>query len=802
MALVTRRYYLVGPTVDNLIRYVDPTAFPAATYPTPTIDITIDNTVADIIATLDEYMALQGYEFGASSPIIPPAAGSEVLTFRPGSGLSGPNVFDDFNALYLVFDFLRTTAQISGKFKIIFDDQNVGGPGSTVVLDSGPGVITYDFLYAELIGVHEDVNVLLDIQDGGGELDSLTIINALWFEGLTIRATGQDTAFDALAGQTFTLTRTVFLGGGGEYVMDFLGVGTECVIHLNDESQILRADGAGNPTVFPAGTAAIRINTSTVTVHANGANCQVNGNAFITGGGGVLVALVNSSSARFNFDQSDVGGVTGTMSSAAGYWTRGPAFPVTDPNGNLTATNGTLVSDESTGLIWRNTDGATAWSIADTSTSVAVAVIFDDAVPADKVNIRSDRASNQSAIDNTKTQITNLGSQDGLWNGAAVGATAQAATISGGDDNEATNDYATVAGGAGNSATGYASAVSGGYLNQATAEGACVPGGEENLASGEGSCALGVICQATDTYAFAQGVFSNATNSNAIAMGQTCDATGDSAAAIGAALLASGVAAFACGSNNDSTGDFSFSAGNGCTAQGDYSQAMGSSCFADGFYSHAQGASTQTTDDFAHAQNFGTTAGFGGHAEGDSCSTTGEFAHAEGRLSVGTGKRSHAQGIQAVALRESQDAVAGGAFAVAGDAQTSMLVLRGSTPGAAINESVELKYGAVFDQQLILEDGKSYDFRVRVSVGGTQAGPVRRSRTIEITFNVRRDAGVSVITAIGPGSAFGDASTATWILTPTIGVVPDRVVLTFNTGAGVASACKVAARVEFTEVQY
>jgi hypothetical protein len=789
MALVTRRYNLVGPTAGNLVRYVDPTAVPSATYPTPTIDITIDNTVADIITTLDEYMALQGYEFGPSVPVVP-AIGSNVLTFRPGSGLSGPNVFDNFDALYLVFDFLRTSAQLSGKFKIIFDDA-FGSP--VLLVPTTPGPITWDFLYAELIGVHEDANVDLSIKETGSELDSLTIINALWWEGLNVTCDA-GVHHNAQPGQTFTLTRTTFSGAGGNYCLNFIGA-AGCVVHLNDESQLLRSG------VFPAGLAAIRILTD-LTVHVNGANTKVNANAFTQGAPSTVFAFINSSSARFDFDQADVSVLNATMSTAAGYWTAGPPFTATDPNGLLTATKGTLISDESTGLIWRNTDGATAWSIADTSTPVEVAVIFDDAVPADKVNIRSDRASNQSAIDNTKTQITNLGSQDGLWNGAAVGATAQAATIGGGDDNEATNDYATVAGGAGNSATGYAAAVSGGYLNQATAEGACVPGGEENLASGEGSCAFGVINTATDFYAFAQGVFSNATNSNAMAMGQSCDATGDSAAAIGAALLSSGTASFACCSNNDSTGDFSFTAGNGCTAQGDYSQAMGSGCFADGFYSHAQGASTQTTDDFAHAQNFNTVAGFGGHAEGDSCSTTGDFAHAEGRLSVGTGNRSHAQGIQAVALRESQDAVAGGAFAVAGDAQTSMLVLRGTTPGLAPGESVELLFGAAFDQQLVLENGKSYDFRVRASVGGVQGGPVRRSRSIEISFNVRRDAGLSVITAIGPGSAYGDASTATWILTPTIGVAPDRVVLTFATGAGVASACKVSARVEFTEVQY
>jgi len=430
------------------------------------------------------------------------------------------------------------------------------------------------------------------------------------------------------------------------------------------------------------------------------------------------------------------------------------------------------------------------------------AVIFDDAVPADKVNIRSDRATDQSAIDNTKVGLTNLGSQDGSWNGLAVGATADYATISGGIDNEATVDNAVVAGGAGNSATGYAAAVGGGYLNQATAEGACVPGGEENLASGEGSCAIGTLNMATDFWSFAQGVFSNATNSNAIAMGQSVDATGDSCVAMGAGTLASGNAAMAVNSNNDATGDFSFACGNGCVAMGAYSQAMGSGCTADGFYSHAQGASTQTTDDFAHAQNFGTTAGFGGHAEGDSCSTTGDFAHAEGRLSVASGKYSHAQGIESIALRESQDARSGGKFAVAGDAQTSGLVMRGSTPGALVNESVELLFGVAFDQQLTCENAKAYAFKVTAVIGGTQAGPLRRSRTIEIKFNVRRDAGVTTLVASGTGDAYGDASTATWTLAPTIGAGPDRVVLTFNTGAGVASACSVAAHVEFTEVLY
>jgi hypothetical protein len=276
------------------------------------------------------------------------------FTFRPDSGLTGPNVFDDFNDLYAAFDAERVAAQDSGCFKIIFDDQDIGGPGNTVVLDSGPGDITYDFEYATLVGVHQDANVLLDIHDGGEDGDSLTIINALWFEGLTIRATGQDTAFTAFDDQTFTLTRTTFLGGGGEFVMDFIAVSG--ILHLNDESTIER-DG-----VFPDGTAAVRINDGLVTVHMNGANCRINANAFITGGGGQLTPIINSSSARFDFNQGDVGGtVDAEMSTASGYWTFGAPGVLVDPNGVVAATSGTLIMDEATGIVWRNVDGADVW---------------------------------------------------------------------------------------------------------------------------------------------------------------------------------------------------------------------------------------------------------------------------------------------------------------------------------------------------------------------------------------------------------------------------------------------------------
>src|SRR3990172_8805471 len=90
----------------------------------------------------------------------------------------------------------------------------------------------------------------------------------------------------------------------------------------------------------------------------------------------------------------------------------------------------------------------------DDSVGADAAVVFDDAVPANKLNIRSDRASNQSPVNNAQSQITNFGSQDGLIDATASGATAKGSVIGGGNDNTASGLYATVPGGAGNRASG------------------------------------------------------------------------------------------------------------------------------------------------------------------------------------------------------------------------------------------------------------------------------------------------------------------------------------------------------------
>jgi hypothetical protein len=152
-------------------------------------------------------------------------------------------------------------------------------------------------------------------------------------------------------------------------------------------------------------------------------------------------------------------------------------------------------------------------------------------------------------------------------------------------------------------------------------------------------------------------------------------------------------------------------------------------------------------------------------------------------------------------LRESQFAAASGDFAVAGDAQTSIIVLRGTTPGAVPGESVELMYGILANQVFSCEDGKAYLLEVECSAGGVQAGPTRVCQGFVQRYAVRRAAGLTTIASAGALDQFGDVAANDWSLVASIGAAPDRVAFTFTTGA-IASACHVAMKLAFTEVAF
>src|SRR5512135_1235551 len=241
-------------------------------------------------------------------------------------------------------------------------------------------------------------------------------------------------------------------------------------------------------------------------------------------------------------------------------------------------------------------------------------------------------------------------------------------------------------------------------------------------------------------------------------------ATGVNALAEGNTTTASAIGAHA-------EGDHTIAANDGAHAEGTTTQALADA-------SHAEGSNTvvQNGANAGHVEGFNNTvtaAAFAGHAEGQNNTASGTASHAEGgNGTTASGSYAHAQnltthasgdasfargvagtasgdessvfGIQGVALRESQQTLSGGHFAVNGDGQSSRLVLRGTTPGAAPNESVELKFGfgATPTDELLLENGKAYAFKIRVIAYATSTDFASFESSL---FSANQEAGVITI---------------------------------------------------------
>jgi hypothetical protein len=105
MALVSRRYYLVGPTNAMLARYVDPASSVAAAFPTVTVDLSVDNDPS-ALATADEYMATLGYVFNVT------AFGRQ--TFRYVVTGIEPNLLDLIIPLPLARASVNYNVEVSG----------------------------------------------------------------------------------------------------------------------------------------------------------------------------------------------------------------------------------------------------------------------------------------------------------------------------------------------------------------------------------------------------------------------------------------------------------------------------------------------------------------------------------------------------------------------------------------------------------------------------------------------------------------------------------------------------------------
>lgn len=283
-------------------------------------------------------------------------------------------------------------------------------------------------------------------------------------------------------------------------------------------------------------------------------------------------------------------------------------------------------------------------------------------------------------------------------------------------------------------------------------------------------------------------------------------ASGAQSVSEGIGSIASATASHAEGNNTLASNLYAHAEGDQAHSTGIASHAEGDHTVASGGAAHAEGSNTTASNVASHAEGLGTTASSpNAHAEGNTTVASGPASHAEGVQTVAIGQASHASGVLSLAFRVGQKAHSSGQFGLTGPAvgasQTNIVTMTGETPGAAPTESVELLLGFLAAVNLILEDGKAYAFTVSAIAGADQAGPARVCRQFLRYFVVRRDGGVSTIAATGIDQDFGDAATADWTLVASIGAAPDRVVLTFTTGA-INSAARVTAEVKFVEIAY
>jgi hypothetical protein len=119
----------------------------------------------------------------------------------------------------------------------------------------------------------------------------------------------------------------------------------------------------------------------------------------------------------------------------------------------------------------------------------APAIIFDPKDTPSATNIRGNRLTTQSPIDNTKVGVVNLGSRS---IGSTFGVIANYGAILSGDQNQVSGQAAVVVGGALNTAVGAASFVGSGHSNTtATANSVVVSGFTNIVSSGSGDSFMG-----------------------------------------------------------------------------------------------------------------------------------------------------------------------------------------------------------------------------------------------------------------------------------------------------------------------
>lgn len=291
-------------------------------------------------------------------------------------------------------------------------------------------------------------------------------------------------------------------------------------------------------------------------------------------------------------------------------------------------------------------------------------------------------------------------------------------------------------------------------------------------------------------------------SAQAHAEGLNTVASGAQSHAEGLSSVASGVGAHAEGQGTAS-GQLSHAEGlqtiasglNGSHAEGQLTQATAGGA-------HAEGHSTQATAIYAHAEGDTTIAsGIRAHSEGVLTTASGDQSHAEGFQTTSGGAASHTQGDSSVTSLNAEHAEASGKFAVLGDAQYRRCVVRGSTPGAAPAESVNIGVSGAATNTLQL--GKAYNVTVRViaTLNGVGAAALQTAAFFQNFIASRRTGGVidvSAVTAVAPLTVQGAAFVAA-TLAPSDGGAGNLNLL-FTNPVGKTNNARIVGVVEYVEV--
>lgn len=414
------------------------------------------------------------------------------------------------------------------------------------------------------------------------------------------------------------------------------------------------------------------------------------------------------------------------------------------------------------------------------------ALVFDDAVPGALSNLKIARA-NAGPVDNTKTGATNLGfDTEAGTPGAALGAAADYATVLGGDRCNVEGTYGIAAG------------------YQTNAQGpASAAFGNSTVARGANAFATGQSCQAQGDNSIAGGINATASNEGAVAFNS----------------IASGVRSFAAGSANLASGDYAQCFGTISKATQHTAVAFGLQTECHGIHGFTWGEDTRVGEEaFDPAEG----------PSGESAMAGNHFNRALGRASTVLGcnsktekssQRSFVHGFAARGFVNTQHAFACGGFSrwsgeealehaeFSGEAQTSRLVHRATTPGGGIGETAELVYDGSPQSGLPLEDGKAYAITLTALATGTLdgvAGRATRMITRRALYTCSGGAAVKIAEDLIGALPYPDLGTAlgneaTWDIT--FGATGNIALFTFTTGESRAR-CHLVCKTEYQEVVF